>query len=213
MPRTAAAMVKKTPAFATARSRVLLAAVAVACALTVSGAAFLRRSRAFLPDTALDVKTFVAPSTIPGAGDGLFAARDLSKGEAIAELGGQPVFEEGFAKADRGYLFAPPPCATLDVWPFDALDARVVGGRASKINFAPRTLNGLQTQLQNAEGKVVCRRPYVVFEATRNIPRGAEILTSYGADYDYGFMAFPEVQAHFCLVAKIDCAHGFAWEP
>lgn len=187
--------------------------VAGLAALAVLLPAWLFRARAFLPDPLVDAKTRVAPSRIPGAGDGLFAAAAIKRGERVAELGGELVFEARIPRADRGYIFAAPACAKADLWPFDALDARRVGGRGSKINFAPRQLNGADTGFQNARGREMCQRPYIYFEATRDIAEGEEILTSYGPDYDYAFMDFPDVRAHFCKEAGADCSERYGWKP
>jgi hypothetical protein len=199
--------------FATRASRVLLAAVigfsiavAVACAVVF-------RTRAFAGDAALDEKTYVAPSLIPGAGDGLFAAHALEKGEVIAEMGGELVFESRYPAPQRGYLFKPPACARSDVWPFDALDGRERGGHAAKVNFAPKRINGVDTHFQNVIGREMCRRPYIRYEALRDIGQGEELLADYGPDYDYDFMVLKPVQQHFCARLGIDCSERFEWTP
>jgi hypothetical protein len=191
--------------------RPLLAAVLLAVAVPAA-CAWLFRAREWLPDTRFDDRTTVAPSLIPGAGNGLFAARELKAGEPIAQMGGRLVFRH-LVKGERGYLFMAPPCARTDLWPFDALDGKDVGGRASKANFAPRRINGVATHFQNARGKYTCDRPYVVLEALVDIPRGAEILVSYGPDYDYDFMDVGPVRDHFCARAGVDCSSRFEWEP
>lgn len=201
------------PLFETRRHRLLLAATALVLVALLAVPAVLFRNRRFAPDASLDGKTYVAPSLIPGAGDGLFAARDLKKGEVIAEMGGALVFEATVPHDKRGYLIKPPKCAEGDVWPFDAIDGRGTGGLGTKINFAPRVINGVETGLQNVRGREMCRRPYIFFEATRDIPGGAELLTSYGESYDYDFMAFEAVRAHFCRLVAADCDAGFDWKP
>ncbi len=185
---------------------VVMLAFGVTCAV-------LFRPRTFAFDPALDDRTTVAPSRIPGAGNGLFAARRLQPGEVIAEMGSRLVYESRFKPADRGYLFKPPACARADVWPYDTLDGRELGGPASKVNFAPRLINGVETHFQNAVGRETCKRPYVEYHATRVIEPGDEILASYGPDYDYDFMAFPAVRDHFCQELDIDCTEHFVWEP
>jgi hypothetical protein len=199
--------------FATRKQRALLVLALVVSLATPAACAWLFRTRVFTGDAALDGKTYVAPSRIPGAGNGLFAARDLKEGEVIAEMGGRLVFHGRVPREKRGYLFAAPSCARWDLWPYDALDGTVHGGRASRINFAPGTINGRETGFQNARGTTMCRRPYVAFRALREIPRDEEILTSYGQIYDYGFMEYPAVQDHFCKKAGVDCTARFDWEP
>ncbi len=199
--------------FTTRKKRILLAVALAFAVLVPATCAWLFRTRVFTGDPAFDAKTYVAPSRIPGAGNGLFAARPIRKGEIIAEMGGRLVFQDRFPREQRGYLFDVPPCARWDLWPYDALDGTVHGGRASKINFAPRVINGRETGLQNARGWTMCRRPYVYFAAERDIGPDEEILTSYGPLYDYDFMAFPAVRDHFCKIIGQDCSARFEWEP
>jgi hypothetical protein len=46
----------------------------------------------------------------------------------------------------------------------------------------------------------------------RDIEPGTEILSSYGADYEYGeFMKVPEVRDYFCGLLKIDCREKFTY--
>ncbi len=199
--------------FTSRSSRIALAAALFLVAGFAGTCAWFLRPRVFHPDPRFDEKTYVAPSRIPGAGEGLFAARPIARGEIIAEMGGELVFDDRIPPQERGYLFAVPACGLKDIWPYTALDGRRAGGRASKINFAPSRINGVAVNLQNARGRYMCRRPYVYFEATRDIARDEEILASYGAIYDYGFMFLPSVRDHFCRVTGIDCHSGFTWEP
>jgi hypothetical protein len=173
----------------------------------------LLRTRWLPTNDAYDVSTRIAPSTIPGGGEGLFAARDFTAGEVVAEMGGRLVFYRDSAPGRRGYLFTPPPCAKRDVWPFDAVDGEVNGGRAWKVNFAPSRINGVATNFQNTQGRFICERPYVVYETTRRVPKGEEFLVGYGPNYEYDFMARPEVRDHFCGRLDLDCTQQFVWEP
>ncbi len=175
--------------------------------------AVLFRERWWLATDAFDDGTVVGPSRIPGAGEGLFAARDFQPGEVISEMGGRLIFYADTRLGQRGYLFAPPPCARFDVWPFDAVDGTTNGGRAWKVNFAPRRINGVDTQFLNTRGRYVCERPYVVYETTRAVARGEEFLVSYGPDYAYDFMELPEVRDHFCGRLGLDCSTRFEWAP
>ncbi len=199
--------------FSTRTSRGVLAAALVLAVGGTAGPALLLRERVFVGNPQLDAHTHAAPSRVPGAGQGLVATVHLAKGTVIAEMGGRLVRARDVVPPHRGYLFGVPACAASDVWPFDAMDGTQHGGLASKINFAPRTINGRATGLQNARGRTMCRRPYVYFEALRDLEPGEEIFASYGRDYDYDFMQFPEVQAHFCQVTGIDCGQGFTFEP
>ena len=56
----------------------------------------------------------------------------------------------------------------------------------------------------------MCRRPYIIYMATRDIQPGEEILVGYGGSYDYApFMSRKEVQKYFCDLISIDCSKRF----
>ncbi|MCA3014088.1 MAG: hypothetical protein INH41_17035 [Myxococcaceae bacterium] len=193
--------------------RRLLAVTVALAALSVGAPAVLLRERWLAVDPAFDTGTTVAPSRIPGAGEGLFAARDFAAGEVIAEMGGRLVFYRDYPPRQRGYLVTPPPCARADLWPYDAVDGAQSGGRAWKVNFAPSRINGVDTHFQNARGLSTCERPYVSFETTRAVAKGEEFLVGYGPNYEYDFMALPQVRDHFCGRLGLDCTQRFDWAP
>lgn len=199
--------------FVSRRAWLVLGGIAFVIVLLAGVPAALLRTR-FLPvNDAYDESTIIAPSLIPGAGEGLFAGRDFAAGEVVAEMGGRLVHYAETKKGERGYLFTPPPCARADVWPFDAVDGTVNGGRAWKVNFAPSRVNGVETNFQNTRGRYTCERPYVVYETTRAVRRGEEFLVSYGSEYEYDFMAFPAVRDHFCTRLGLDCSQRYEWAP
>jgi hypothetical protein len=156
-----------------------------------------------------DKRTVVKQSTIPGAGNGLFAAARIKKGEVIGELGGRLVQDD---YADNGYLAEIPQCARKHTRPYTRLDSEAHGGNVSRINFAPSKINGRKTNFQNAEIDERCKAPFVLFVALRNIKRGEEIWAGYGPNYDYEkFMRIPEVRDFFCGLRKMDCRKGFTY--
>ncbi len=161
----------------------------------------------------LDKRTVVKPSTIPGAGNGLFAVVLLKKGEVIGELGGRLVRDEDYP-AGNHYLASIPECAWNETKPYKYLDSKDYGGHVSRTNFAPKTINGKKTHFQNAEMGQLCHYPYFVFIATRDIAPGTEVWSSYGPHYDYDtFMYAPEVRDFFCGRLKIDCRKQYTFEP
>lgn len=160
----------------------------------------------------LDRRTEIKPSKIPGGGNGLFAAVAIKKDEVIGELGGQLRTEEDYP-AGNYYLASIPECAWEETHPYRYLDAKHFGAHVSRINFAPRKINGVETKFQNSALVQLCNYPYVVFAALRDIEAGEEIWASYGPNYDYGFMAASEVRDFFCGLLKLDCAEGYAFEP
>ncbi len=191
----------------------ILAGVFALLLITAGVCTWFFRPRSLSGDPALREKTTIAPSIIPGAGRGLFAARDLKQGERVADMGGRLVFERSVPRGKRGFLYAVPECAEEDIWPWDAVDGSRGGGPGSMINFAPSRINGIPTGFQNVRGVLTCDPPYVVFEAIRDIPAGTELWTSYGPVYGYDFMDVPAVRDFFCDLAGLDCSSRFDWEP
>jgi SET domain-containing protein len=158
-----------------------------------------------------DKRTVVRKSTIPNAGNGLFAAVRIKEGEVIGELGGRLVTEDDPARSNH-YIASLPECAWEKTRPYKYIDSKDYGAHVSRINFAPSEINGVQTNFQNAAIEQICQHPYFVFVALRDIESGTEILSSYGADYEYGeFMKVPEVRDYFCGLLKIDCREKFTY--
>jgi len=158
---------------------------------------------------AYERKTVIKKSTIPSAGDGLYAAVKIKKDEIIGELGGRLVSDDDESHGNH-YIASIPECAWEKTHPYKYIDAKEHGGHVSRINFAPSEINGIETNLQNAAIKQICEYPYFVFIAFRDIEPGEEIWSSYGPDYDYGnFMNITEVRDFFCALVKLDCREKF----
>lgn len=198
--------------FSTLRTRILLGAAALLAAAAIGVGLWSQRRLNMTADAKLDRRTAVRPSQIPGAGNGLFAVERISKGELIAELGGRLVAPGEYLPPH--YNAELPPCGAAAEAPFAYVDARFGGGSGAMINFAPVSVNGVDLGLQNAEIVGFCRRPYLGFQASRDILPGEEIFASYGkaTEYDYEFMAFPAVKAWFCARAGVDCSRRYEWE-
>ena len=161
----------------------------------------------------LDKRTEIKPSAIPGAGNGLYAVLPIEKGDVIGELGGQLVAEEDYPLGNY-YLASIPECAWEETKPYKYLDAKHFGANVSRINFAPKTINGVESHFQNAALNQICNYPYVIFVALRDIAPGDEIWASYGPFYDYkAFMFIIEVRDFFCGRLKIDCSQEYSFEP
>ena len=166
-----------------------------------------------LASRTLDAQTVIAPSAIPNSGNGLFARVRFREGEVIGEIGGQ-LIEEIDVENPNGYLVGLDDCAFMRIPPYRYIDSRNHGGHVSRINFAPRTINGRETNFQNAAIRRLCEAPYVVFVALKDIEPGTEIWASYGPHYPYDrFMYEPAVREFFCNQAKIDCRENYSFEP
>jgi SET domain-containing protein len=158
----------------------------------------------------LDKRTVIKKSLIPGAGNGLFAAVKLKKGQVIGELGGRLV--EEFPQGNH-YVAALLDCALKEAAPYKYLDSREYGAHVSRINFAPSKINGIETHFQNARIERLCKHPFVQFVALRDIQAREEIWSSYGPNYDYErFMKIPEVRDFFCSRLKTDCRETYSYE-
>lgn len=163
-------------------------------------------------DKSYEKKTVIKKSTIPNAGNGLFAAVKIKKGEVIGELGGRLVTADAMPK-DTHYLAGIPECAWEKAAPYRYIDSKDYGAHVSRINFAPQKINGIDTHFQNAAIKQLCQHPYFIFMALRDIEPGEEIWSSYGPHYDYErFMRAPAVRNFFCALAKIDCRQKYDYE-
>lgn len=195
-----------------------LAAGCAALLLLLCGAASLARTPGtrgpvLHADPRYDLRTEIAPSAIPGAGNGLFARTKIREGEIIGELGGE-LIDEPDLDNPSAYLAGLAECPSIMATPYRYLDSKVHGGHASRINFAPRTINGVATNLQNARIDRLCHGPYVLFVATRDIEPGEEVWASYGPHYNYErFMYVPAVRDFFCGLVHMDCRETFEFEP
>ena len=164
-------------------------------------------------DEDLDKRTVIKPSLIPGAGNGLYAAVAIKQGDVIGMLGGQLRTDEDYPPGNY-YLASIPECAWEETKPYKYLDSKYFGAHVSRINFAPKTINGVETGFQNAALRQLCNYPYVIFVALRDIEPGKEIWASYGPYYHYDqFMYEPAVREFFCQQAKIDCRENYSFEP
>jgi SET domain-containing protein len=158
-----------------------------------------------------DERTAIKPSTIPNAGNGLFAAVKIKEGEVIGELGGQLVSDENYPD-DSFYIAAIPECAWEETHPYKYIDSKHHGANVSRINFAPSEINGVKTGFQNAAIRQLCGAPYFIYVAIKDIEPSQEIWSSYGDGYEYdAFMKLPEVRDFFCGLLKIDCLEQFTY--
>jgi len=162
-------------------------------------------------DKKYETRTVVKKSTVPGAGNGLFAAVKIQKGEVIGQLGGRLVSDDDYPKGNH-YLATIPECALEKIKPYKYIDSQDYGAHVSRINFAPSKINGKDTDFQNAAIKQLCDHPYFIFIALKDIAPGTEIWSSYGPNYDYErFMKIPAVRDFFCGLQKIDCREKYTY--
>jgi SET domain-containing protein len=166
---------------------------------------YLRHNRDF------DRRTEIRKSGVPGAGMGLYALVDIRKGEIIGEYGGT-LTTGGDYPMDDAYVANLPDCALKQLKPYRYVDGRESDAHVTRANFAPKRINGTETDFQNAEYAEKCSPPYLFFVAARDIKKGEEIFVSYGPNYRYEFMKDKAVQRFFCGKLAIDCSVQFSFE-
>ena len=158
-----------------------------------------------------DKRTVIKKSTIPGAGNGLFAVVKIKKGEVIGELGGRLIPDNDPSRGNH-YIASIPECAWQETHPYKYLDSRDYGANVSRINFAPSKINDKDTNFQNAAIKQLCQRPYFIFLALKDIEPKMEIWSSYGPHYDYEkFMRIAQVRDFFCGRLKMNCREKYTY--
>lgn len=158
----------------------------------------------------------VKKSLVPGAGEGVFAKKKISKGMLIGYYLGEFLsMEEArvlYKKNEHHYFFGTPECAKKPETPY------IDGDRehyVSKVNFAPAKMNGKEVNFINVYFKKFCQDPYVRLFAARNIEPGEELYVSYGSDYEYFFMKEPDVIQFFLDKAKMKMENieEFSFDP
>src|ERR671911_3225560 len=117
----------------------------------ISGISALIYTQRFAQEAAIlkinqeyEKKTVIKPSRIPGAGNGLYAAVKIKKDEIIGKLGGRLVSAHDESNGNH-YIASIPECAWEKTHPYKYIDAKERGGHASRINFAPSQINGIET--------------------------------------------------------------------
>jgi len=137
----------------------------------------------------------IAPSTIPGAGNGVFATDAIPAEADLGGYEGRYITEaEWLALAEKGraeYVMSLPECAYPAIQPYKFIDGRE-GSIHSRINYAP-------VAFQNAEIRFFCEPPYARIVTLRRIEKGEELFIDYGPDYDYSFMKKPQIKEYFRL--------------
>jgi len=123
------------------------------------------------PRTILDSKLYVAPSTIPAAGNGLFARRKIKTGDYIGDYTGEklPLAAREDKSRDRDYFVE-----TMDGFIIDGKD---MNNKMRWINDPRHSKHLLNAEFQQrGDGTVSVR-------ATRIIPKDREIFICYGDMY------------------------------
>ena len=121
----------------------------------------------------LEVKT----STIPNAGLGVFALRDIKKGERLGEYTGRRVDEETFDRMrNTQYAFR----VNMPDGKCEYIDAKRSPCILARTNGAKTTA---QRKKVNIESYQYAQK--IFFRAKKNIRKGDELLLYYGPDYEF----------------------------
>ena len=114
----------------------------------------------------------VKPSTIPNAGNGLFAARDFAPGDTVCEYTGKVLtLVQALKAADSTYMMGG---FGLNVH----LDARECPESMGRYINDPRN-----PHRYNVEFKKIKEARKALVVASRTIRKGEEIFASYGSSY------------------------------
>jgi SET domain-containing protein len=122
----------------------------------------------------LEKELIISPSSIPGAGEGLFTKTFIPKGTRIVEYKGKvTTWKEASQNPDNPYIFF---ITRNNV--IDALNDTKAFGRYANDAAGLKRIKGLKN---NSE--YVIKKGRVYIEAVKDIPAGGEVLVSYGKDY------------------------------
>ncbi len=117
---------------------------------------------------------YVAESTIPNIGMGLFTKEDIKKGTLIIEYVGEITKWEAVRyDPSNAYLYY-----VNDDYVINAKDRPEVIARYANDAYGLTKINGLHnnSRFVNVNGRIFIK-------STRNIPAGSEILVNYGKGY------------------------------
>ena len=123
----------------------------------------------------LEKQLFVKESTIPGAGEGLFTSKTISKGERIIEYKGKVTNWEDANHMEglNPYIYFATEDHVIDAFKYKKSLARYANDA--------RGMKKIKGILNNAE--YVQEDVRVFIEAKKEIPAGSEILVAYGKEY------------------------------
>ena len=122
----------------------------------------------------LEKHLFVKPSTIPGAGKGLFTKTDIPKGTRIVEYKGRrTVWKDVKNDSDNYYLYTINNNNVIDARRSLTALARYANDAKGLVKIKGITNNAVYVNEGN--------RAFI--EATKNIPAGSEILVDYTKPY------------------------------
>ena len=124
----------------------------------------------------LEKSLMVKKSTLPGAGRGLFTKVAIAKGTRIVEYKGKLVtWKEVEKMADdrNGYVFFFNSKNCIDAWQT----------KKSVAHFANDAMGIARVEGVRNNSEYVTENKRCYIEASKDIPKGAEILVGYGAEY------------------------------
>jgi len=139
---------------------------------------FLKNINNFILERIETKSLYVDKSTIPNAGQGLFAKRDFKKGEMICNFRGDLIDNEELAKRDVGgershYFIEIRPDLTLDVYNSNCM-ARYANDAEGNEKIGKSNNSEINLNRKDSGAFIV---------ATRDIKAGEEIFLSYGEQY------------------------------
>lgn len=161
--------------------RLVPAIVLVALVATLAGQTSYEKN--------LEIRT----STIPNAGNGVFAKVAIPKGAYLGAYTGEFITEEEFLRRAAmnkwQYMMGLLDCARPHSNGLMTIDG-INGNVFTRMNYAP-------AEFQNVKFEKICEAPFVKIVSIRDIAAGEELWVDYGPRYRYDFMEDPAVLAFF----------------
>jgi SET domain-containing protein len=168
------------------RARIRYVASAVAAAVAVAIAPSSGQS---LYEKQLEIRS----SSIPHAGNGVFAKVAIPKGAYLGSYGGEFITDEEYRRrldANRWqYMMGLLDCAKPHTGGLTTIDG-INGNVFTRMNYAP-------AEFQNVKVEKTCEAPFVKYTALTDIAAGEELWVDYGPNYRYDFMDDPAVIKFF----------------
>jgi SET domain-containing protein len=140
----------------------------------------------------------VKESNIPGAGNGVFAIKDIPANTTIGEYSGKLITNDEYRVLYNNnqwhYVMEVEQCSYPYTGWIKYIDGRE-GNFTTRINYSP-------PKFRNVKFLKICPPPYALVVSTRDIKKGEELYIDYGDNYVYDFMENEKVIQFFKELEK-----------
>lgn len=129
----------------------------------------------------LPTMLYVKKSNLPGAGNGLFVARDIKKGEIITEYEGERLTWKECLKRNESKAGNEKGAYYFHINNKNCIDAEYTLWAMGRYANDAAGIGRVKGLTNNAEYQVIKGRAFIV--AKKNIKAGGEVLVGYGKAY------------------------------